>query len=394
VRPLITDWLRQLGRAVSARHLYPADHPRVIEAVAMLTDLSQQLTAEHPEVTSFMLDGRLTCDGALVPGADAAAERAFGFVNARGYDCITLRRGVERGELGQLVGILAGADHPAPDDPRLRSTAHVRFSVFDVGSRRPSAAPTVTQAGLADLWQLIDEQHTLDVDALETLLAPLVQIADPRQSSILPLATLKSHDDYTATHITNVAMLTMALADRAGLPPAFIRQIGIAALLHDIGKIRIPTAILNYAGPLTADEIATVRRHPIDGARMLMATPGIPQMAVVVAYEHHLQADGGGYPTVPRGWRIHLASQLTHVADVYDALRSNRPYRRAWSHDRIVDAMTRDRGTVFPAALVDLFLTEVVPRTRVDDAGPPLLQPAESAPAPGAATTDTDFRDV
>jgi putative nucleotidyltransferase with HDIG domain len=367
---LAIDWLRQLSRAVSTRQLYPADHPRVVEAVGVLADLSQQLTAEGPEASLFMLEDRLACNGVLVPG-DGAAIRAFELIQSHGRDRVTLKRGVDYQELAQLVATLAAKDLPADKDPSrpdLRPTAHVRYSVFDAERGSQSFAPLVSVTGLGDLWRLIDEQHTFDVDTLEKLLAPLAQVADSRHASLVPLAALKSHDDYTATHISNVAVLTMALADRLGLSPAFVRQIGVAALLHDIGKMKIPAAILNHPGQLTSEQVSLIRRHPEAGAEMLMNTPGVPQLAVVVAFEHHLQADGGGYPDVPRGWQIHLASAMTHVADVYDALRSNRPYRRGWPHDQIVEVMARDRDTVFPGPLLDVFLEHVAPRIRSADA--------------------------
>jgi putative nucleotidyltransferase with HDIG domain len=369
---LATDWLRQLSRAVSTRQLYPADHPRVVEAVGMLADLAHQLTADGSDASLFMLEDRLACNGVLVPG-DGAAIRAFEMIQAHGRDRITLKRGVDRSELAQLVATLAAKEALNDKDPsraehRLRATTHVRFSVFDAEPGETVLAPVVSLSGLGDLWRLIDEQHTFDMETLEKLLAPLAQVADSRHASLVPLTALKSHDDYTATHISNVAVLTMALADRLGLPPAFVRQVGVAALLHDIGKMKIPAEILNYPGQLTTEQVSLIRRHPEVGAEMLMNTPGVPQLAVVVAFEHHLQADGGGYPDVPRGWQIHLASAMTHVADVYDALRSNRPYRKGWPHEQIVEVMARDRDTVFPGDLLDAFLLEVAPCIRSADA--------------------------
>jgi len=89
----------------------------------------------------------------------------------------------------------------------------------------------------------------------------------------------------------------------------------------------------------------------------------VPELAPIVAFEHHIQADGGGYPKVPGGWRVNLGSAITQVADVYDALRSNRPYRAGLPRERIAEIMTRDAGTVFDRTLVGIFLDRVMPRT-------------------------------
>ena len=120
----------------------------------------------------------------------------------------------------------------------------------------------------------------------------------------------------------------MAAGEALGLNAQFVHDIGLAALLHDIGKLRVPHDVLNSPGRLTDVQLAMMKKHPEDGARLLMATPRVPNLAVIVAFEHHLDANGGGYPAVPPTWKIHLASALTHIVDVYDALRSDRPYRK------------------------------------------------------------------
>jgi putative nucleotidyltransferase with HDIG domain len=364
------DWLRQMNSAISVRHLYPADHPRAVAVIRSLEAATFRLTADHAEVSLFVVEGRLACNGDLVPGTDDMTARTFDPLRAKGYDRLTLRRGVSSQELVRLAGALAGrAEGP---EAVLQSSENIRLSVLDPTQRRWVINDTkndVLQASLelSEIWRYIDEARTLKLDAVEKVLTPLVEIVRRDDGAMLPLAALRSHDEYTATHITNVAVLTMALAQAIGLADAAVRMIGIGALLHDIGKMKIPADILTAPGRLTAEQHVLVRRHPEIGARMLLETPGVPQLAVIVAYEHHLQADGGGYPAVPSGWRTNLASEMTHVADVYDALRTHRPYRAGLDHQTIIETMQRDRGTVFSDTLLDIFLTRVVPRTQPAD---------------------------
>jgi HD-GYP domain-containing protein (c-di-GMP phosphodiesterase class II) len=103
-----------------------------------------------------------------------------------------------------------------------------------------------------------------------------------------------------------------------------------------------------------------MERHTIDGAALLLAKRGIPDFAPIVAFEHHANIDGTGYPRLGRAGRPHLASQIVHVADVFDALRTNRPYRAAMGADRARQILVDGRGKSFDAALVDLFLEGVV----------------------------------
>lgn len=359
----VTDWLRSLGVAVSAFHLYQPEHRRVAEALDALEAASARLIADRSSVSICFIEERLMCDGVVVSHAGPLASRLFEALAACGFDRVVLTRGVTRVELLGLVAALAGTPCDGQPAGALRSTEHLSFSSISHDGRPEAPAPVGERAGrLMDVWKAIDERRVLDQDTLAALVDPYVAVVCGQRDGALPLAVLESHDSYTATHIGNVALLTMALAEAAGMPQSAIRPVGIAALLHDIGKIRVPATLLSSSGQLSAADLARMREHPEVGARMLMVTPGVPQLAAVVAFEHHLHSGGGGYPDVPAGWRVHPASAMTHVADVYDALRTNRPYRAAMAHEEIVDIMLRERGSVFDAELLDAFLERVVPR--------------------------------
>lgn len=389
-------WLRQTNVAVAARNLYPAEHPRVVRAVSGLEALTERLTRDRPEVSLFVIEGRLACDGELVPGSDALATRAFDVLHTYGLDRITLRRGATPRELEWLVSVLAGKSGLPPGSV-LHPTTHLRFSTFDDQAAAPrartrqvaTAAQTLaaTMQALPAVWQGVGSGGTLDFGALESALLPLVRIVESTSGDVLPLEALRSHDDYTATHVTNVAVLSMALAQAMHWSAADIRQVGVAALLHDIGKMHVPADVLNAKGRLSPSQLALIRQHPEMGARMLLETSGAPRLAAIVAYEHHLHNDGGGYPSVPSGWRIHPASAMTHVADVYDALRSNRPYRAGLDHEVIMEMMAKDRGPVFPPDVLDVFFEDVIPRAVVsplpaDESG------TDSAPGDAPAQTN------
>jgi len=147
---------------------------------------------------------------------------------------------------------------------------------------------------------------------------------------VLPLLKLKEFDQYTTTHSLNVAVLSMGLAESLGCRPKEIRAIGVAGLLHDIGKIKIPLEVLTKPGKLNDEERAIMNSHPIDGARLIMQSDQDLGMAATVAYEHHIMLNGGGYPVLHYTRECALASRLVHVCDVYDALSTKRPYRDAW----------------------------------------------------------------
>ena len=125
--------------------------------------------------------------------------------------------------------------------------------------------------------------------------------------------------------------------------------------MHDIGKVRIPAAIVKKPERLTEDEFRVMKRHAVDGAEILRRTLDVPPLVPLVAFEHHLRLDGSGYPAVSRP-TLNLATALTSIADVYDAMRSQRSYQQAHPSERVVEVLKRNDGTQFDQNLVRRFV--------------------------------------
>ena len=198
------------------------------------------------------------------------------------------------------------------------------------------------------------ELHLAEAEAVVRSLAVAMHGGGAREI-MLPLLQLKEFDQYTTTHSLNVAVLAMALAEFLGLSASDVRTFGIAGLLHDIGKIKIPIEVLTKPGKLTDEERALMNEHPAAGARMLLEVEEDLDLAVVVAYEHHIMINGGGYPVLHYARDCHQASKLVHVCDVYDALRTRRPYREAWSFDKTLGYLEERKGLEFDPELCSTF---------------------------------------
>ena len=193
----------------------------------------------------------------------------------------------------------------------------------------------------------------------DTIVRSLAVAMHGDRDVIIPLLKLKDFDQYTTTHSLNVSVLSMALAEFIGLGPSDVRRFGVSGLLYDIGKIRVPRDILNKAGKLTDRERDVMNRHPVEGAKILIQREASLDMAAVVAYEHHIRIDGGGYPRRTYARPCHRASDLVHICDVYDALRTHRPYRNAWPNDRVLAYLEEGAGKEFSEALTHAFVTMV-----------------------------------
>jgi putative nucleotidyltransferase with HDIG domain len=228
----------------------------------------------------------------------------------------------------------------------------------------PEALPTATIS--FSLGEEADTLRWLQKEVQTTGAVPLVEAEAVVRSLavamhggrqiVLPLLQLKEFDQYTTTHSLNVAVLSMALAEFLGLAARDVRAFGIAGLLHDVGKTKIPIEVLTKPGKLTDEERALMNEHPAAGARLLLDTEEDLDLAVVVAYEHHIMINGGGYPTLSYPRACHHASRLVHVCDVYDALRTRRPYRDAWEFERVLGYLNERSGLEFDAELVATFI--------------------------------------
>jgi len=181
-----------------------------------------------------------------------------------------------------------------------------------------------------------------------------VPIFDVEQAIVMPPA-----------HALNVTFVTMATTERMGFGERDVREIGLAALLKDIGEALVPPEVLAKTGPLSPDEQARLRRHPVDGARLLIETEEPLELPAIVAYEHHAGSHGGGYPAFRFQRRAHFASRLIRIVDVFCALLSRRPHRSAWQFDEVLAHIEEGAGVQFDRNLAARFVAiarELEPR--------------------------------
>lgn len=167
---------------------------------------------------------------------------------------------------------------------------------------------------------------------------------------------LDLRDRETQGHTRRVTEMSLCLARKMGLPDTEIAHLQRGALLHDIGKMAVPDSILHKPGPLTEEQWVVMRCHPETALRMLEPIDYL-RPALDIPYCHHERWDGTGYPRGLRGEEIPLAARIFSVVDVWDALSSDRPYRRAWSRSKVLDELVRQRGQRFDPQVVDTFLS-------------------------------------
>ena len=166
------------------------------------------------------------------------------------------------------------------------------------------------------------------------------------------LIRLATKDAATDDHTRRVALLAVQVGERLGLAPGRLRLLALGGLLHDIGKLSVPTAVLQKPGPLDDDEFAEIRKHPEAGERLLEELGGFPSPVMRLVGGHHERLDGSGYPRGLAGESLDLETRILAVCDVYDALVSDRVYRAAWTTERAIALLKEEAGTRLDARCV------------------------------------------
>jgi len=223
----------------------------------------------------------------------------------------------------------------------------------DIAAIKQLYSNAVTTAEL--VYHSTETEGIPDAPAALQTVEGLADAVTQNRTALMALTAMRNYDNYTFTHMVNVSILTMAQARALGIDGRLLREFGMSALMHDIGKVRTPLEILNKPDKLTDAEFVIMRRHVVDGAEILRRTPEIPVLAPVVAFEHHLRLDGSGYPFTVKRDALNLGSMICAISDVYDAMRSQRAYQGAHPTDRILAVLRRNEGSQLDKHLVRRF---------------------------------------
>lgn len=199
----------------------------------------------------------------------------------------------------------------------------------------------------------------IELEKIEPLVENIVSSIFRQPNALLPLLHLKDHDDYTFLHSVSVCALLTSFARTLDLPREIIKEISIGALLHDVGKAKVPDHILNKPAKLTDAEFDKMKSHVVQSKIILMNTPGISQIALDVAAQHHERFDGTGYPNKLKGDEISLYGQMGAIVDVYDAITSNRVYHKGMPPTQALKKLLEWSKFHFDPKLVHAFIRSV-----------------------------------
>ena len=262
-----------------------------------------------------------------------------------------------------------------------RPIKRLNDGVFQLKSGSSLGAIAVTQHDeIGELTRNFNDMASVILNQQEKLAEYARGLEESYLATVKILATsIDARDDYTMQHSTRVAALSLLLAEEMGLGTEEQRELEVAALVHDLGKIRIPDHILNKPGPLDDHEIQRIKRHPIDGVDILNHSQALHRFIPAVLH-HHEWHNGQGYPHGIKGEAIPLFAAIIAIADSYDAMTTSRPYRTGLTVEVAIEEIIRCRDTQFNPQIADYFVAALQRQIRMSRAITVVEQPAFNSP--------------
>ena len=407
--------LKGLGSLRKLTGMYPPGHPAIGQKLAEL-DAAVQAHLRRTDVLRLdVIHGEVHVDGLSVRHEGNANARVLEELTGLGIDSIHISRGVSPGDLHGLSALLWEMKDSALSAPMAvqlaaRGVRHIslaRLVPLDTRWRatswdeRPADVYDPAYAESLDLMQgtfeSVQDGSELKLDTIRHVVELLIEKVSGSSAALAQILSVKMYENLTYCHSVNVATLSLLLARSVGLDAQTITAIGEAALLHDIGKTRIPLDLIRKPGALDKRERALMESHTIFGARILVEVDGLRRLTPTVALEHHRAAKGGDYPNLGDR-RPHLMSQLVAVADIYEAVTGARTYQAPAQPEQACLILARLAGSKLNAALVKAFVAAVtffpigsVVRTNRDETGVVVATNPSDPLHPVIALAATDF---
>jgi putative nucleotidyltransferase with HDIG domain len=365
----VIRFLNALGQALATMSLYGDEHPMRHTVLARTHEAMRQMLEEHGDLKLSIVDGDIVIGTRVMTELRAWEwSNRLAAVGIRRFEIDAAQQptGADMQSLLAALRVrltMGGQLAPSWSCQGIRiGGLGVASADTDVNESLASVVESLSMTSLIEETDAVDYVHSevsagraVPMAEVEAIVHGLAVTIHREQHLVMPLLELKTFDQYTTTHSCNVAMLSIGLSEELGLDAAQVRAIGTAALLHDIGKVKVPMEVLVKPGKLTDEEFASMKSHPVEGAKILSQRGSGNALASTVAYEHHIWFNGqGGYPSVSFKRDSHYASRVVHVCDIYDALCSKRPYRDAWAQERALGLLRGLQGTeldpeIFPA---------------------------------------------
>lgn len=359
-RQAIHESLHLISAALSTLSLYSSEHRQLQALIPAIRESLEALLARRGDLTFLVVKEDLLFDGKPLTRTPHT-ERIARLLYARSIGFIRFHPGLDAREVELLLRVAAGLAEATifnSDSP------HIDYGEIDTQEDPEGVRPIFCFEELSDeelqsissFYDTIGDMNNLDIREVSSIIAGFASAFQQEANPLLALVPLRMEDEYSFTHSINVAILNLAQGNSLGLEGQLLHDVGIAGMLHDSGKIFIDKQILRKPADLSDEERRQMQHHPSRGAQYLMGQEGIPQLAIITAFEHHMRYDKKGYPTASADWQVNLCTQMTMISDTFDALRTRRTYKEPWDFAKVSGRMLELVGSQLNPHLTMNFL--------------------------------------
>lgn len=243
------------------------------------------------------------------------------------------------------------------------ASVYIMDDLFNSLGEIPDVVSEETRAETSHLvkesFAQLEHNRRMNIRAVKDKVNSIIDEILSNNDIIVNLTDIRSFDDYTFGHSVNVCILSIMTAITLGYNELKLKELGIGALLHDVGKINVDKEILNKPGELSPKEFDLVRRHSEHGYTILRTYEEVPLLSAHISFQHHERWDGNGYPRGLAGEEIHEYARIVAVADVYDALLADRPYRASYSINQAVTIISRMANSFFDPRILAALISNI-----------------------------------
>ncbi len=355
----IIQFIVHLNIAVTNTSLYSREHDVVIMHSDKCIKQLDQLFEEVDKVQVMKIGRELIINDIPLKMSSLHVDNFIRCLKKKGYERIDITKGITKEEVYDLIVDLA-----KPKSEPMKPSEHLSAGKVEVRLNIADDPDKIIKKQIDKIRESFDDVgffKRLNIVGIEDVITNFVSMLKSEVNILNILTPIKSQSEYTYIHATNVAILTMFQAEPLGVKSEALHEIGVSALLHDVGKMYISKDILYKEGKLDQDEWVEIQSHPILGAKMLLNIEGIPRLAPIIALEHHLKYNNTGYPMMSgRTRKQHIISQIVSISDFYDALRQRRPYKEGLPDTVIFELLQKGaESNEFSPVLVNSFLKKL-----------------------------------
>ncbi len=368
IKQVIKVLAKNFSLLLTESSLYPPQHPNVVAQTHQTLASLEAAFKVMPEIYLDILEGQFAHEGIPLYEIKHTVEKTVQMLEIKEIKCICFKIGLTPQHLSLFVQMLSDKIKHLNAEGLQEELGKASIASIIVEKKRDKKENDKNSILAADkvygssieanklVYSAIKAGKVLPLDIVDKVAQDITQLIAQDSSSSLALASLRNYDEYTFTHSANVAILSVTLATTLIDDPLLLNRLARAAILHDIGKTKIPLKVLNKPGKLDPNEWQLMQQHPMFGADILEQQTAMDELSIIIAAQHHMKYDMSGYPQIEHLAPLHPLSLIVNICDIYDAITSKRPYKNSIPCDKALAIMMRLIGCDFDPVFFKIFV--------------------------------------